>query len=326
MPNGSPNIVQQQPPPGTTATAGSSAPPSDAGAAMLAATLTEPMLFWLDIATNAVYRAKADGSDAHPIVTGNGISAPDGVNVDVEGGHLYWTNMGSALGGANLGTVQRAALDGTAVETIVPAGVGNTFKQMTIDRVHHKLYWCDREGAKVWRANLDGSQHEILASGHGFNQLVGIALDVPHAEFYFTDRNARKIMRAGFELPAGQTDANRTDIEDLLVLGSTAMPIDLDVDLDKRLLYYTDRALGTVSRMPMDLPAGQSASSRTDVETLVTGVSEPIGISLDLKASAMFFGDLSGQIWHADLDGKNRTSIAHSTSVTGVTLVYMPAQ
>lgn len=305
-------------------------PPTKSGDAGSAAPSTDPpkkaVLFWLDILGNAVWRANADGSEAKAIVTGNGISAPDGVNVDADGAHVYWTNMGSALGGGNLGTVQRAALDGSAVETIVPAGVGNTFKQMTIDRTHHKLYWCDREGAKVWRANYDGSEHEVLASGHGFDQLVGVALDVPRAQFYFTDRNARKILRAGFEMPAGQTDANRSDVEELVVLAANTMPIDLDLDLDKRMIYWTDRSLGTVQRAKMDMAAGETAANRKDLETLVMGLGEPIGISLDLKAGVMYFGELdTGAVTRANLDGTNRMPITHnSSSVTGVTLVYLP--
>ncbi len=283
----------------------------------------KPVLYWLDIFGNAVWRANADGSDARAIATGNGISAPDGVSVDVEGGYLFWTNMGSALGGANLGTVQRAALDGTGIETIVPVGVGNTFKQLAIDGVHHKLYWCDREGAKLWRANMDGSQPETLASGHGLQQPVGIALDVAHAQLYFSDKDARKIMRAGLDLPAGQTDANRTDIEDLVVLGANTMPIDLELDLDKRQLYWTDRSLGTVQRAGMDLPAGQNAVSRSDVETLVTGLSQPIGITLDLPAGAMYFSDLSGNVWRAGLDGSGKVRVTGSSAVTGITLVHL---
>ena len=32
--------------------------------------------------------------------------------------------------------------------------------------------------------------------------------------------------------------------------------------LGKRLLYFTDRMLGTVSRMPMELPSGKTAANR----------------------------------------------------------------
>ena len=305
---------------------GSTTPKGDAGnpATTPPDPPTKAVLYWLDIVGGTVNRANADGSEAKVIVSGNGISAPDGVNVDVDDGHLYWTNMGNALGGGNLGTVQRAKLDGTSVETIVPAGVGNTYKQMTIDHQHKKLYWSDREGAKVWRANFDGSQHEVLVSGHGIMQCVGIALDVAGGKFYFTDRNARKILRAGMEMPSGKTDATRDDLEELISFPSGAMPIDLDLDLDKRQIYWTDRMLGTINRVSMDMPQGATASSRKDAEVVLSGLGEPIGISLDLKANSIYFGALSGDVSRADLDGKNKKSLAKSGSVTGVTLVHVP--
>jgi sugar lactone lactonase YvrE len=286
---------------------------------------TKVMVYWLDILGNTVYRANADGSEQTALVKGNGISAPDGVVVDLDGGQLYWSNMGNALGGGNLGTVQRAALDGSAVATIIPAGVGNTFKQMTMDRVHHKLYWCDREGAKVWRSDLDGGNHEVLANGHDFNQLVGIALDVERGQFYFSDRNAQKILRASMDMPAGQTAANRSDIETLFSFSGASMPIDLDLDLDQRMIYWTDRGLGTVSRAKLDMPAGQSATTRSDVEVLIKGAGEPIGISLDRKNAALFYGTVSGQLERANMDGSEPKQIAHVSSVTGVTVVYVPS-
>jgi sugar lactone lactonase YvrE len=317
--------------PAPTAAAGSSSPAAAGGSApaptagTAAPANTKPAVFWLDILGNTVWRANADGSEAVAVVKNNNISAPDGVSVDLEGGHIYWTNMGTAAGGGNKGTVQRATLDGKVVETIVPAGVGNTFKQLTIDHTHKKLYWCDREGAKVWRANFDGSEHEVLASGHDFDQLVGIALDVAREQFYFTDRNAKKIMRAAFAMPAGQTDANRSDIEVLLVFGGSSMPIDLDVDLDQRMIYWTDRGLGTVVRAPMELKAGETADKRTDAQTLISGVGEPIGISLDHENGMLYFGNVGGQLFSAKLDGSDRKMIGKSSSVTGVSLVHVPA-
>ena len=301
----------------THADAGAMHAASDAGAAHTVATL-----FWLDIGGNAVLTASADGSGMHPVTSGGDIATPDGVAVDLDtgGGHVYWTNMGSPLGGASNGSLQRARLDGSQVETIVPVGSINTPKQMTIDHEHGKLYFCDREGAKVWRANLDGSELEVLASGHDFVQLVGIALDVPKAQFYFTDRMAKKIRRASFDMPAGETAATRSDIEELVSISGNAMPIDLDLDLGRRQIYWTDRVQGTVQRAGMDLPAGENAASRTDIETLVTGVTDSIGISLDLAADVFYFGQLDGALWRVNRDGSGRQMVASSGSISGVTL------
>jgi hypothetical protein len=285
-------------------------------------------LFWLAIVGNQVFTAADDGGGARTLASGGGISAPDGIAVDVAGGKMYWTNMGTLTDGPHTpaGSVQRANLDGSGIEVLLQPGVTtNTPKQMQIDLVHRKIYWSDREGAKAWRANLDGSSPEVLLSGHSIQQLVGMALDVPRGQFYVTDRYAKFILRCGFDMPAGQDAGSRTDVEQLVVESGSAMPIDIDLDLQHRTMYWTDRSLNTIQRAGMDLPSGQTASARTDIVTLVSGLSTPIGISLDLGAGTMYFTDLGGQIFMANLDGTGKKSIGSSSGASGITHVEVPA-
>ena len=49
-------------------------------------------LFYLEASGGRIHSANADGSDRKVIVTGCRI--PDGIVVDVDAGHIYWTNMG----------------------------------------------------------------------------------------------------------------------------------------------------------------------------------------------------------------------------------------
>ena len=49
-------------------------------------------LYVLDIGGGIVFTMNPDGSDRKNIVTG--CKTPDGVQVDVEAGHIYWTDMG----------------------------------------------------------------------------------------------------------------------------------------------------------------------------------------------------------------------------------------
>jgi DNA-binding beta-propeller fold protein YncE len=283
---------------------------------------TVPTIDWLDITSNRVMRS-IDFARGEVIVTRTG-TAPDGVAVDVPGGKLYWSNMGSLLGSGG-GTLQRSNLDGTGVETIIPSGIARTPKQMQVDLVNRHVYFCDREGAKVWRAGMDGAGPEAIVSGHGFRELVGIALDIAAGKFYFSDRIGRKILRANVEMPAGETGENRTDIEEMFVLSASAMPIDLDIDHAHAMIYWTDRELGTVHRAGLEIPAGQTASSRTDAETLVTGLVETIGISLDVENDKMYFSELGGEISESALDGTGlRKDILSGTSATGVAIAHVP--
>src|SRR3954470_17242874 len=121
-------------------------------------------LFFLEASGGAIHSANADGSDRKVIVSGARV--PDGVVVDLEAGHIYWTNMG--VPSQNDGSIERADLDGQNRTTIVPEGATFTAKQLHLDKKNVKLYWSDREGMRVMRSNLDGSQIETLVqTGHG---------------------------------------------------------------------------------------------------------------------------------------------------------------
>jgi hypothetical protein len=83
-----------------------------------------------------------------------------GIVVDVESGHIYWTNMGETS--LNDGSIECADLNGRNRKVIVPEGGTFLPKQNHLDKKSGKLYWCDREGMRVMRSNLDGSKIETL--------------------------------------------------------------------------------------------------------------------------------------------------------------------
>src|ERR1700756_2396723 len=118
----------------------------------------------LDLSGGRVFSMNPDGSDSRTLVTG--CRLPDGIAVDLEAGHLYWTDMG--VPNRNDGKIERADLDGGNRKTIIPEGGTFTPKQIHLDQKNRKLYWSDREGMRVMRSNLDGSQVETLVeAGRG---------------------------------------------------------------------------------------------------------------------------------------------------------------
>src|SRR6266849_9854216 len=123
------------------------------------ATATTARLFFLSASSGQVFSANPDGSDLKVIVS-EGRRIPDGIVVDTEAGHLYWTNMGNP--NANDGSIERADFDGNNASHIVRNGSTFTPKQLQLDRKNKKLYWSDREGMRIMRANLDGSKIETL--------------------------------------------------------------------------------------------------------------------------------------------------------------------
>jgi hypothetical protein len=65
-----------------------------------------PPLFLLELSAGRIHVTNTDGAET--IVTD--CHLPDGIVVDVEAGHIYWTNMG--IPNLNDGSIERADLDG----------------------------------------------------------------------------------------------------------------------------------------------------------------------------------------------------------------------
>jgi hypothetical protein len=285
-------------------------------------------LFFLEASEGRILSVNPDGSDKKVIVTGSG-PIPDGIVVDVEAGHIYWTNMG--IPNQSDGSIERVDLDGKNRKTIVPKGGTFTPKQLHLDKPHGKLYWSDREGMRVMRSNLDGSQIETLVdTSQGDARpgpdakkwCVGITVDPDRGQMYWTQKGpdnagAGRILRAKIEVPKGQTASNRTDIE--VLYDGLPEPIDLELDLKNRVMYWTDRGDpprgNTVNRAPMDVASGK----RPVPEILLTHLMEGIGIALDFKGGRMFVTDLAGDVYLAKLDGTDKKPIlAVQGNLTGI--------
>jgi DNA-binding beta-propeller fold protein YncE len=297
---------------------------------------TSGRLFFLDIAAGRILSANPDGSDLKTILT-EGRRLPDGLVIDVDAGHMYWTNMGNLK--ANDGSIERADLDGRNVTTIVPPGGTFTPKQIQLDKVSGKLYWSDREGMRVMRSNLDGSNVETLVDtsqgdvrpGKDARKwCVGIAVDLSGGKFYWTEKgpdNAGqgRICRANIEIPNGQTPADRKDIE--VLYDELPEPIDLDLDPTSRVLYWTDRGDpprgNTVNRAPMDAAPGE----RKDPEIVFTHLMEGIGLALDLKNQRMFVTDFAGTVYSANLNGSNQKTLLFAEgNLTGIAYAELPVK
>ncbi|PBD02221.1 hypothetical protein BX281_10457 [Streptomyces sp. Ag82_O1-15] len=296
--------------------------------------MTRPQerLFVLEASSGGrLFSANPDGSDKKVIVTGCRI--PDGVAVDVQAGHIYWTNMGRPP--ENDGSIERVDLDGGNRTTIVPSGGTHTPKQLHFEAAGRKLYWGDREGMRVMRCDLDGQNVETLVqTGQGEDDrrdetkwCVGVAVDPVGGHLYWTqkgpsDAGLGKILRAGIDLPAGESAAERGDTE--VLFEGLPEPIDLELDLTRRMLYWTDRGDpprgNSVNRSPLDAPEGQ----RTP-EILLTHLMEGIGLALDPDDGRMYVTDLAGNVYAADLDGSNRSEILIlQGNLTGIARAVLP--
>src|SRR5580704_3140067 len=153
---------------------------------------------------------------------------------------------------ANDGSIERADLDGRNRRTIVPEGGTFTPKQLQLEKTSGKLYWCDREGMRLMRANLDGSNIETL-------------VDTSQGD------------------PRPGPDA-------------TKLCVGVAVDVDGGKVYWTQKGSdnageGRIFRANIEIPAGQSAGNRKNIELLYGNLPEPIDLDLDLANCMLYWTD-----------------------------------
>src|SRR5579871_2573083 len=152
----------------------------------------------------------------------------------------------------NDGSIVRSDLDGKNIVTIVAPGGTFTPKQLQLEKRSGKLYWSDREGMRVMRANLDGSEIETLVD------------------------TSRGDSRPGSD--------------------QRKWCVGIAVDTDGGKFYWTqkggsDAGLGRISRANIQVPQGQSAENRRDIELLYDNLPEPIDLDLDPINRTLYWTD-----------------------------------
>jgi hypothetical protein len=151
---------------------------------------------------------------------------------------------------------------------------------------------------------------------------VGVAVDVAGGKLYWTQKGGDNsgqgsLRRANLELPAGADPAMRSDIE--VLFSKLPEPIDLALDVEHRYVYWTDRGDNTVSRAPLDVPAGADPAKRSDREILVKGLGEAIGISIDVGRGKLYYTSLAGVVGVAGLDGSGaKDLLSGQGTLTGI--------
>ncbi|KAK1985880.1 3-hydroxyacyl-CoA dehydrogenase [Colletotrichum cereale] len=260
--------------------------------------------------------------------------APDGIDMDAETGRMFWTCMG--IPGEPNGAVFSANVDGSDVRSLLAPGAVNTPKQLVVEPASRKMYFCDREGMRVYRANLDGSGLETLVVGgrdasDPSSWCVGVSVAPGQGRFYWTQKGPSKsgrgrIFCAGILMPAGATAETRGDV--VCVLGGLPEPIDLQVDEEAGALFWTDRGAAprgnTLNRAAVDPETGLVRAEGADgYEILAGDLDEAIGLALDRENGHVYFGDLGGSIYRCNVDGtdKKRLLSDGKRTITGISLL-----
>jgi hypothetical protein len=290
---------------------------------------TGARLLVLEIRPPRLLSIAEDGTDLRVLIDDLG-ATPDGIQVDGRHGHIYWTNMGADFDAPD-GTIERCDLDGTNRTVLIGAGRIVTPKQLALTDTH--LYWCDREGMAVVRARRDGGDLEVLVRrGVGaadradeLRHCVGIAVDTEAGYVYWTQKGPDnggqgRIFRVPLQLPAGATPDARPDIE--LLIDKLPEPIDLELDAQEGLLYWTDRGAPPDGNSLNRARVG--ATGLSGHEVVARGLQEGIGLALDTPERVAYVADLGGNIRRIGLDDGVSEILSTFGPTTGLAR-YVPA-
>lgn len=241
------------------------------------------------------------------------------------------------------GFISRCDLDGSNIVTVVGDGQLHTPKQITISRPKNsapKLYRCDREGMRVMRSNFDGSNVEtLIQTGKGdadkadmTRWCVGITVDTDAGWMYWSQKGFPKagvgrIFRAPLTLKEGESPDKRSDVE--LLFDKLPEPIDLEIEPESKVLYWTDRGDlpfgNSINSARVGTPAGGEKGAKLElnkVNVLGRKLHEAIGIAVDIEHRRLFFTDLGGSVYSTNLDGSDkRELLADIGDLTGITYV-----
>ncbi|NEB90969.1 SMP-30/gluconolactonase/LRE family protein [Streptomyces bauhiniae] len=201
-------------------------------------------LLALEVAPGKVLRVDLPGGEVRTLVETAG-AVPDGIVVDA--GSVYWTTMGEPV-----------SAPGT------PGEAGQDFS---------------RRNGGILALDLDsGARRDVVPLGA---ITTGKQLTSDGAgTLYWGDREGRRVSRV-------RTDGS--GLADLVVnpptSGILGECVGVAVDVSRGHLYWTQKGpakggQGRILRAGLDIPAGEDAENRTDVEVLWSGLPEPIDLHL----------------------------------------------
>ena len=249
-------------------------------------------MYWTAEGPPRIQRADLDGSNVEDLVT-TGLVNPRGLALDAAGGKMYWLDRGT-------GKLQRADLDGSNVEDLLtsepsaPLGLALDSPVISLtpdpssvafsrDGTKHRFTVQASEPIDVV-ANPAGTAPRMLVaeSSSSFNECPG------ESEDRMTRLHGQTVYLAGCE--PGQATVELRRASDQEVLRSYTFKVSEAVKI-----YWTDAYSKKIQRADLD---------GSNVEDLVTGLNEPIGLALDAMGRKMYWTDKgTDKIHRANLDG-----------------------
>ena len=166
---------------------------------------------------------------------------------------------------AHDGSIMSARLDGADVQVVIPRGGVHTPKQVVVVESQQRLYFCDREGMGVHRVGFDGQNHEVLV---------------------------QRSLFGGDTRPLSEP---------------TSWCVGVAVDAKSGMIYWTQKGpsksfQGRIFRAGIDIPPGETASNRSDIELMFGNLPEPIDLEIDTETTTLYWTDRGEHPWGCSLN------------------------
>jgi hypothetical protein len=206
-------------------------------------------------------------------------------------GRVFYLDIGSG------GRVLSANADGSDVQ-IVSRSRASGPDGIAVDPVGKHIYWTtmgavSKDDGTIERVDLDGGNGVTIVPASGTFTPKQLKLDRAHGKLYWSDREGLRVMRASLDgskietlVETAQGEEARRDARNWCV------GIALDVERGK--VYWTQKGSGgngRILRANLEIPKGETAARRSDIEVLFSGLPEPIDMDVDLSTHLMYWTD-----------------------------------
>lgn len=142
-------------------------------------------LYWSDISSSSIKRAKLDGYEEE-VVLNTGLESPEGIAVDWAGNAIFWTDSGRDV-------IAVARLDGSHQRVLFKQDIHDP-RDIVAHSTRGKIFWSDwsRQFPRIEGASMDGSDRRIVAKDN-VELPNGLAIDYEREDLCWGDAGSHKI-------------------------------------------------------------------------------------------------------------------------------------
>lgn len=176
-------------------------------------------VYWTDVSTDTISRAKWDGT-GQEVVVDTSLESPAGLAIDWVTNKLYWTDAGTDR-------IEVANTDGSMRTVLIWENLDRP-RDIVVEPMGGYMYWTDWGASpKIERAGMDASDRQVIISSN-LTWPNGLAIDYGSQRLYWADAGMKTIEFAGL-------DGSKRKV----LIGSQ-LPHPFGLTLYEERIYWTD--------------------------------------------------------------------------------------